>query len=591
MKQITPNLIDVLRSRFVAQLAYERKFLRYWGTEMIGDVEVFKQKRTFYKNMDEDMEKLAKLLGLFDQLSAKQEGIKSAWLYLNPAKADDSLIDLNSGLLADNMTKAIKLLTKGSIIISAKYENEEFTSPPITSAVTDQAAIKSEIVNNFSSYWNSGFPIFTDQSDGYAAIVLTYLLKSTVIPYTIISVEETLTTKTDVKGSNSQFIRTSTRPAWRVRLEFDTIVLDSGTDIVNKVVTSIVTREHVTDQIVGSLFDTEEATTGTEDPTPEEEPERTNYQTISPVTPSSNWLEVTETSAGPTGDPVTRVKGHYLKTSVWKNPTLSPENKIKYVNSCIDTGYRKKSIPWYAVIIAIAIIIIATKVAGPAGTLAATEFTGAYATLVLVAVTISVAAMYISLAVMAVSALGANHVATSLGTLLRHMSPLIRVAQVIALVAAFTTMLKKGAEAAGKKAAMEAGRTAADVTVTEIAVEITKLGIESLTGIPAASDVQLSHVTKMLDVSFGLYQDNLQADMQKDVKNYRSEIAALESAREQAEVSDVIKDLMAVYQKPLDIDKSIYADIYDKPYEGWATPYHTGNVQATTVSALWLSDQ
>jgi hypothetical protein len=574
-----------MRSRFIAQVAYERKFLRYWGTEMIGDVEVFKQKRFFYKNMDEDMEKLAKLLGLYNQLSAKQEGLKSAWLYLNPAKADDSLIDLNSSLLADNMTNAVKLLTRGSIVISAKYENGKFTSPPITTDIADQAAIKLEIENNFSSYWNDGFPIFTDQSDGYAAIVLTYLLRSSEIPYTITSVEETLTTKTNVTASNSQFIRTSTRPAWRVRLEFDTIVLASNTDIVSNVVTSVTTRQKVTDQIVGSLFDTEEATTGVEDP------EQINYPTISPVTPSSNWLEVTEPGSSPTGDPITRVKGHYLKTSVWKNPTLSPEDKIKYVNSCIDTGYRKKSAPWYVVLIAVAIIAVATSLAGPAGTAASAEFSGAYLTLVYAAVTISVATMYISLAIMAAGALGANHVATSLGTFLSHMSPLIRVAQVIALAAALTTMVKKGAEIAREKAALETGRAAADATVTEIAVEITKLGLENVTGIPASSDLQLSHVTKMLDVSFGLYRGTLQADMQKDTKDYRSEMAALQSAREQSEASDIVKDLMAVYQKPLDIDRSIYADIYDKPYEGWATPYHTGNVQATTVSALWLSDQ
>jgi hypothetical protein len=577
MKQVTPNLFDVARVRYIAQLSYERRFLRYWGTEIIDGEEVFKQRRYYYKTMDENMKKLALMLGMFDDISAKQRGVDSAWLYLNPAKADDSLVSINLAALADSLTTAMATVSKGSVIISAKPKGGKFITPPITTPVSDQVGLKAEIVANYEDYWANGYPVFTDKSEGFAAIALLYLLKSDTVPYEIVAVEETTISKTNVSGANQQFIRTSSGPAWRLRLEFDPITLSASTDIVQNIADDIAQRGNTTAKIVGSIFDTVEA-----------EPQAT--EDIATTTTTSNWITKTEPRTNRAGDTYQKVVGHYLKTSVWKSSSLSREDKLTYVNSCIDTGFQKESAPWYVALVMIVIVVVAAYVAGPAGATAAASFTGAAAAVVSIAVTISVAAMYISLAAMAAGMMGATHVTASLGRFLKNMAPLIRVAQVIALVAGIYKLVQESAKAAAANA-IQAGGSAADVTIGDIVIEVGKQALESVTGIPLNSDIEIEHVTKMLNVSFGLYQDYQMADLQKTTKNYRTKMAELKEAREQNQTSDVVKDLMAAYGNPLSIDQSVYADIYDKPFESWATPYHTGNIQATTVSALWLSDQ
>jgi uncharacterized membrane protein YhaH (DUF805 family) len=577
MKQVTPNLFDVARVRYIAQLSYERRFLRYWGTELIDGEEVFKHRRYYYKTMDEDMKKLALMLGMFDDFSAKQRGVDSAWLYLNPAKADDSLVDIDLAALAVNLTAAMETISRGSVVISAKSKGGKFITPPIVTPVSDQAGLKAEIVADYEDYWADGYPIFTDKSEGFAAIVLSYLLKSSTVPYTIVAVEETTVSKTNLSGANEEFIRTSTGPAWRLRLEFDPISLSASTDIVQRIADDIAERGNTTAKIIGSIFDTVE-----------EEPQAT--EDIATTTTSSNWIAKTESRTNREGDTYQKVVGHYLKTSVWKTSSLSRENKIKYVNSCIDTGFKKESAPWYVTLIMIAIVVVAAYVAGPAGATAAASFTGAAATVVSIAVTISVAAMYVSLAAMAAGMMGAPHVAASLGTTLKNMAPLIRVAQVIALVAGIYKLVEQGSKRATENA-IQAGGSATDATIGDVAIEVGKEVLESVTGIPLNSDIEVQHVTKMLNTSFGLYQDYQMADLQKTTKNYRTEMAELKEAKKQNQTSDIVKDLMAAYPDPLSIDQSVYAGIYDKPFESWATPYHTGNIQATTVSALWLSDQ
>jgi hypothetical protein len=126
--------------------------------------------------------------------------------------------------------------------------------------------------------------------------------------------------------------------------------------------------------------------------------------------------------------------------------------------------------------------------------------------------------------------------------------------------------------------------------LSSIASNLASTALETVTGLTKLSSMTMSHIVKMLSFTFDIYKDMETRDLQRELKNYRTEIAALSESKEKSETSDIVKDLMASYPNPLAADWSYYAEIYDRPYEWWSTPYHTGNIQATTVSALWLNE-
>ena len=60
MKNLYPNITDIVTAKFISEMAQIRKLKRYWGTEMHNGVEVFTKEKTFYPSMNESTEKLAK---------------------------------------------------------------------------------------------------------------------------------------------------------------------------------------------------------------------------------------------------------------------------------------------------------------------------------------------------------------------------------------------------------------------------------------------------------------------------------------------------------------------------------------------------
>lgn len=588
MKSVTPDIKDILTTRYVSQLATIRKFTKYWGTTYVNGVEVFKDRRYYYKTMDEDMVKLAKMLGMYTDLSAKQEGIRSAWLYLNPAKAKDSSVNWDKQIMVNNLSRAMDSLRGGTVVIGPSIHKNKMTSPPINTPVSNQEGLIAEIKAEFLSYWNSGFPVFTDQEDGFKALLLMYLLRSTQIPYTITSVEKINGYLTKPPSSTHiDYIRSSSSPAWRLHISFEHKPITANTDIVNMMIADLTSRSLLATKVAGSIFD---AASAAHDPLDDgiDDDDELLY-TAQPIATSTLWLSIptVRTVSRPGGGfrTVTTYK-HYLKASLLTNPNLKLGERVEYLFDCIDSDYKKKKKKWYEYAAAVVIVIVATYFAGPAGAAAAGAFTsGAIATVVLVAVTITVAALYISIAMLATSMLGAPNVTAALGSFMKTVDPLVKVANVISIIAAVYTIAKEGYKLAAEKAIEEGTK----LTISSISVEIGKVALKQLITMGPREELQTRHVIKAVDIAFGLYQKNEMRSLEKSTENYRKELQQEQSLIEQSQTSDILKEMQSTYPNILSKDNSVYADRYDKPYEWWSTPYHTGNIQATTVSALWIS--
>lgn len=590
MKQVTPNLSDIVTVRYVSQLSQMRRFRRYWGTEVINGVEVFTGKRYYYRNMDEEMEKLAKMLGIYTSLKAKQTGIRSAWLWLNPAKASDSSTDWDTTILVKNLNRALGKLRYGSVVVGPKpTRGGGFRSPPIITNVSNQPTLLAEIALNFQTYWDNGYSIFTNQEDGFMAIVLSYILRSNDIPHTTSNAVRLSTAYVRPPSeSKVNYTTAVSKYAWRVNVQIPAFNITASTDIVSMIVNDLNSRDTLAAKTIGGIFDSASTLYNTNDGGINDS---NNVYDGQVTNASALWLTIPTNTM--TYDATTKrydnrlTYEYYLKTSLFESTSLSREDQLKYLHSCIDTGYKKESKKWYDMLLMVVVIVAAAFFAGPAGAAAATAFTsGAIAATVMIAVSISVAALYISLASMALQLLGAPNVTAALGTFLRAVSPLVKIAGVISIVAALYTVVQEGA----KRAAAEALKEGTEVGIRDIVSNVGKIVIEKVTGIPIVTDLQASHVIKMIDVSFGLIQKLDLRSIEKDTENYRKELASYKAAEEQNQTSDVVKDMLASYPNVLAKDESVYSGRYDRPYEWWSTPYHTGNIQATTVNALWLSE-
>ena len=85
-----------------------------------------------------------------------------------------------------------------------------------------------------------------------------------------------------------------------------------------------------------------------------------------------------------------------------------------------------------------------------------------------------------------------------------------------------------------------------------------------------------------------------EAKNEKMVRELNKEAALLAQEQEfveQFQTNHVLMDMIRAEPLLSAAAESQYVNIYDRPYEWWATPYHLGCMQANTVHAmLYLDD-
>ena len=572
MKTVVPDIVDVVTTRYISQVGRLNKFKRFWGTETVNGIEVLKGRHVFYPSMSPETEKLGEFLGALSSMKAKPEGAKMVWLYLNASKADDSIIDLNKAVIVENLNRVFKDLVNATIAISPKVSGNSFISPPVSAGVTNQPAIIAELIARYREYWENDFQITTNASEGYVAILLSYVLRSQDLAYTIKQVDKVVTSYTYHTPTGKR--KTLNGDKYRIVVDVPKVEITGNTDIVDMMIADMTEYKYTTSKLIKTLlFSANDPAAGDTAHTP------------IPVSTSSFWVKLNGRT--------------YLRASFLSNTAISRENKIKYLYNLIDYDYRKKDFEWYEVAAAILVIAAITYFSAGAGTAAAAAFTsGAMVAVVTISVAITVASMYIALTALALNYLGAPNVSAAMGVFQRQIAPLVRIASVISTFAIIYRAVQVGLEKATAVAAQEAAergvqegvRISVQVAIKEITIELTKVVITTLTGMPTTEKFQVQHALKAVDLAFGLYQKNELGKINRDIEWYRQEIAEQQQLAEASQVSDLVKDMMAAYPNPIAKDQSEYSGRYDKPYEWWSTEFHTGNIQATTVSALWLED-
>lgn len=598
MKRPQPDLGTVLVSSYIEKVAFVKKFLRYWGTTTVDGVEVLTPKKYYYKNMDESTEKLAKFLGVYKDLkSAKMKGISSAWLFLNHRKV--GIPDYDGTILASNLDTCLGAGRTVTLVLGAKvgkasrrrYIPTELVGVPVNTAVTDQVGIIAEIRAEYQSYWNEGYLVNSDkQYDVYYDLLTRYVLFSGQVPFTVTGVKKTVVDVSvpielydyDLEEYVTSY-RAEAATGYLVTINIGAFAFTDTTDIVAKILAdakasvantpgSVDANIELTRQVIGRSYD-------------EDGDENVTYVTY-PFDDLNAFWHV------PTVGQFNDVR--YLKASTLTGGTLTLNQKIALIQSLVDGGYKAKSRDAWETLLAIVIVVIIIYVTKGAGAKAgaaaiAAGHSAVYAAVITLSITVTTVAFVIAVVAAMAGALGLTGTAIALGQFLKAAAPFITLAAIVSIYASIQNLAQEGAE----NIAATSGQTLAENSIAQITIDNVMAGVKSqLTGLFSSSltDISMDQAMKVVNLAFDAYQKQDLTDVQKKIKREEAKLAEYAEAKEGSETRHLMLDLMRVQFNPLSRDYSYYDNIFDRPYEPWATEFHSGNIQATTVNALWTTD-
>lgn len=603
MKRVQPDVFNTLRNEYIGNLQTSRKLKRLWGTEVVNGVEVF-TRRQFYHTENlrsNNFEKLFKFLGAYkDVTTADYKGVRDAWMYFNKNKPTDLTVgyddfvseNLNKmwwddadGPLPENLTLTASLV----IDISNSFRhitNKQRLSELINLSMTKEQ-IKQSILDNYEELWdittirqegigiiskgsitntvnNTNIPDEDDLTpdDPWLQTVVRYALKDIGIPCTIKEVEIGTLSLRKVKGFYPKIDSTIVIDIEIPYKEFisssafvNQISNDLSINYTNLNNNSAITKDTIQKMSIEDMFDDTDVISRT----------YTTWESVSSAKNSvfnSFWL-------------LDNGKW-YLKTDPFLNPKnygLKRKQTNEYLLSSIDTSYRKKKIKWYKKAAAVILVVVAFIFALPSG--------GGSLTLLTVASAILVASLVLTLAILVFAVLGMHDWASAFAVVSQWIEPLVLVATVITLTAAIKQAVTKLGKQLTEKSTEQLVKEIFENVVLDNADALIQGAKDFIAGNVTNASIQFA--TKLVDfltMPMKLKTESIN-DKNKDLQAQYEQLIA-----EQSRENDVLQGFAKVYAKPATADWSMYAAIFDSPYERGGGLLAMGNIQKTTVQAL-----
>lgn len=579
MKRISPSIEDLTRTSYIQSLGFLRRFERYWGTTTIGGLEVFEGPVIYWPEKSERAKKIEKLLKIDLTVRGPVEGVEYMYLYLNKQKLRSVSVEWDNETISDNLHKAYETITADGMDVAIAVGPKYFSG---TRSFKEAEALENVdaagFVEAFPNVRLANFPITIDSDDPYISLIALCLLSDPQFSdyYDVVDYDKSYqlhTTNLPYSSSEDQLIQsvgmyTHTlyirlkKPAepLAVMPPFGSLPIYSSYNIAlrNTAISILSDRLNTgSNHIISSIFEytAEEGQPNYSMPRSEQSSQEDRY-----------WIR------------------DRLRTDIFKGQGLKKRQALKYLISCIDQHYKKtpkKKRQWYDYLIAVVVIVLSVVLSVATGGASLAAGIGTWTAIYTIAVVVTLAVMYISIAAFILSTAGQTNIASALSQFLKNVEPLIWVATAITMI----NVVKNALDEAIKQALVEAGKEAAMSTVAKLTVQnLAKIAVKRV-----VENITFKNTVKVLQVAFELYQKNQLKKISEDIKSYRNMLAEKEEQLALHQTNDALKDFSHRYMRVLDADMSEYAELYDRPYEKWSTPYHTGNSQATTVNALWLT--
>ena len=617
MKRPQPDIGNVLRNEFIGNVSTIRKLKRLWGTTYVGGVEVLNARQYHWpeSSRSENFEKLYKTIGIHkDVTEADYEGLRSAWIYFNKNKAADLLVDFED-FVSDNLNilwwdpadgerpEGLTLTT--SIVINAKAikASDQATVDSLINVDMTVEQAKQAILDNYEQFWDlcsisqEGVGVINKGSitdpvnktvtpdeddltpdDPWLSTIARYALRDNGIACTIKDVS------IGTISARDRPFMTSYYTTYVVEIEIPYNAFTPGELFVQSIANDLSfdydrkskSNGNTTKQLVQGLDSSELEDDDTLVTRPYISWESQSIEADSIY--SSLWIKEGKT--------------YYLKAEPFHDPRsygLNYKKLANYILPLLDTGYKKKKVPFWKKALAVVIFIIAVILAPVTG--------GWSLSLVNFALAVLFASLVLTLLTLTLAVTGQHEWASAFMEAQKFLEPLVMVATIIVIVTGLGAAYDAAKEAA-VATAKEAGKAAIDVTVTDIITELITNLVESLVDniIKGATDVFAGNLAtsaalqftgkllKLLTLPFNLKLESLN-NRNKDLAGEYDELT-----KESSQEYDALQGFMNVYAKPATADWSMYAATFDQPYERGGGPLAMGNIQRTTKQALRKAD-
>lgn len=611
MKVPQPDINVTLINSFVAKAGANRKLKRLWGTTTVQGVEVLNARRHYFKaeSRPTNYEKLFKFLKVYEDVKDYDgKGLKSAWFTLNKSNGPEDISipnlyfrdnlnrmwwDSNDGVRPENLT-----LTT-TIVIGERFDGG--SGIPHIDWSTPKEVITQSILDNYDSIWetnsivqegvgiinkgsvhdedlNVDIPDEDDLSpdDPWLAILSRYALRSNGVPCTIKNVEVGIGQKPGNSVYNTAVI-TIEIPYYDFSFS-DPVVVDIAAD-------SSFTYAHLLkDDLFNAIQDGQYIPYYSNNRITQILAKQvTFYETeddLDDTTISRSYIawedSITQTNVY---DSFWLQDGDvwYLKAGVISNPKAYGTTHTKlneYLFSLLDTGYKKKKVPFWKKIVAIIVFVIAVVItylsAGTTSTWTSQVLAASYAVIV--------GGLVISIVTALASSLGMDEWSMAFAEISKDIAPLVAVASIIMVINTISTAATKIAEVGAQEYATS--------IVTEMAKDfVTGLG-DIISG-NVTTNASISVISKSLKAYTDVGVSKLESINSRN-KDLKAEYDKL--SEETSMDSDIMKGFMNIYAKPATADWSMYASTFDLPYERGGGALAMGNVQRTTKQAIRKAD-
>ena len=640
MKHPKPDVHDMFLTSFLAHVSTVRKLKKYWGTTTIDGVEVLVQRQFYYpaKYRSPTYEKLFTFLGAYkDVENSSMKGIKKAWIYFNKNAMPDIGMDTEEEFVSEFVALNLNamwwddadgvrpenLTLTTSIVIEAEFESTTSASevPTVTTTALLDPSWPSEVLatavaNNYSTLWDTC--LISQQGIG-------------VINKGVITDKVTLvaTTDEDDLSPDDPWMQTVARNVMRTT-DMDYTITDVsigyGTADNGRIYpTYVVTLEipymsfSKNDEIIGYIEADVTANYRSASHTKLSYPN--GYYTKTALKKmSSTDLEDDDTLVTReyalwedyTGDfSLLWYKG-YIRADVLSNPRaygLTYGKLSSYLLQSIASDYKKEKASIWQKVVAAVLFVIAVVLAFFTAGQSLWSIPGILA----LCGAVVVGALVLALATLIAGAMGATTWASAFGGVNKMVAPLALVASIVLIWTGISNAITAAKEAA-LAAAKEGAKTAAIEGAGELA--LTAIGEAAAAGITEVSLMQtiyhlvVNTVSNLVDTvitgatdlaqlqagqaSYKLlysmiklfdHSQKLRLEQLNDrLVDKQAEYDALMA--ETAQEEDILQGFARISASPATADWSMYAGLYDYPYERSGGTLHTGNVQRTTKQAM-----
>ena len=606
MKRPQPDIGDTLRASFLNNVSTTKKMKRLWGTTTVNGVEVLVPRQYHYPaNLRSDnFEKLYRFLGSYEDVTASDyAGVERAWLYLNKNKHTDISIDYKN-FVADNLnqlwwdiadgTMPAGLTLTTSIAIEVELttaRHPQVVATNLLNPTWSEAQLIQAISDNYESIWDTC--LITQQGVG--------VINKGSATHPISGIT---TPDEDDLSPNDPWLKAISRYALRDQGLSGTIIrsveIGLGLDFERVYNTYVVTLE-----IPYNFFSPSELFI--------EQIAADLSATYTPsirnrlVLPNAHWTkhDIKALRSNDLEDPdvITRPYTAWediaseldsLYDSLWMSyegvwylradPLSNPRNYgitfkqlSSYILQLIDSDFKKKKVPWWKKLIAIAVFIFVFVASGGTAGGGAIAFAKA----------ILAASLTITLIAAVLNAAGETEWAMAFAEASKTMEPLVKVAQIIMLA----DFLNKGIEKLGET--VLDGEGLGDLLQDKLESYADSLldgieqGLKDIMSGDLLSDASLKLSRDMMKIVNKLQELKLEQlnDRNKDLKaEYEGMMAELNNE------SDILQGFARIYAKPATADWSMYAATFDHPYERGGGNLALGNVQRTTKQAIRKAD-